>query len=77
MKPIINSTEFGSITIEKKMYDHDVVIGSDGEVKKRKKKLSKEVYGTSHTISLVEAEHVHEKGAKLLIVSIDSFLGLT
>lgn len=32
-------------------------------MKKRKKKLSKAVYGTSHTISLEEAEYVCAQGA--------------
>jgi len=31
-------------------------------VEKRKKKLSKAVYGTSHTISLAEAKHLYQKG---------------
>jgi hypothetical protein len=35
---------------------------------KRKKKLSKAVYGTSHTISLAEAKHVYQQGAKRLII---------
>jgi hypothetical protein len=35
--------------------DHDGVICLSGKVKKRKKKLSKEQYGTSHTVSLAEA----------------------
>ncbi len=74
MKPKINNTEFGSITIDKKVYEHDVVIGLDGEVKKRKKKLSKEVYGTSHTISLAEAKHVYEKGARLLVFGAGQYL---
>ncbi len=67
MKPKINDTQFGSITIDKEVITHDIIIDLNGEVKKRKKKLSKEVYGTSHTISLAEAEYVYEKGAKLLI----------
>jgi hypothetical protein len=50
------------------LYDHDVIIRLDGKVKKRKKKLSKSVYGTSHMVSLEEAEHIFENGAKLLIV---------
>jgi hypothetical protein len=37
-------------------------------VEKRKKKLSKAVYGTSHTISLAEARHVHQQGAELLLI---------
>lgn len=40
----------------------------DGSVEKRKKKLSKKIYGTSHTISLDEAKYVYEKGAEVLIV---------
>jgi len=68
MKPKIDATEFGSITIAGEVYDYDVQIGLDGQVKKRKKKLSKEVYGTSHTVSLAEARHVHDKGAERLIV---------
>jgi hypothetical protein len=54
MNPGIDATDFGSITVEGTVFDHDVVIGPDGEVSKRKKKLSKAVYGTSHTISLQE-----------------------
>ncbi|KPJ89754.1 MAG: hypothetical protein AMS17_00575 [Spirochaetes bacterium DG_61] len=68
MHPRIDGTKFGSIFIEGKKYTHDVVIGLDGTVKKRKKKLSKEVYGTSHIISLAEAKHVYEKGAKGIVI---------
>lgn len=68
MKPKIDKTKFGSITIAGETYEHDVLIRLNGDVKKRKKKLSKEVYGTSHTISLAEAKHVYEKGAERLII---------
>jgi hypothetical protein len=37
-------------------------------VEKRKKRLSKQVYGSSHTISLDEAKHVYQEGAERLIV---------
>jgi hypothetical protein len=37
-------------------------------VEKRKKKLSKAVYGTSHTISLAEAKHLYQKGAARLLI---------
>jgi hypothetical protein len=63
-KPRIDGTTFGSITIEGAVFDHDVIIRPDGEVKKRKKKLSKAVYGTSHTISLEEAEYVCEQAPR-------------
>jgi len=68
MKPKIEATEFGSITIDGDRIEHDVLIRLSGEVSKRKKKLSKEVYGTSHTVSLPEAEYIYEKGAERLIV---------
>lgn len=68
MKPKIDSTEFGFITIEGTEIDHDVLIRLSGEVKKRKKKLSKAVFGTSHTISLEEAEYIFEKGTEQLII---------
>jgi hypothetical protein len=35
---------------------------------KRKKNLSRQVYGTWHTNSVDEAKHVYEKGAERLIV---------
>ncbi len=68
MKPKIDATHFGSITIDGEKYDHDVIIRLDGRVEKRKKKLSKEVFGTSHIISLAEAEYIYEAGAKQLII---------
>jgi hypothetical protein len=68
MKPTIQDTAFGSITVEGERFDHDIIITLDGSVKKRKKKLSKAVYGTSHTISLEEAEYVYQKGARGIII---------
>jgi hypothetical protein len=68
MKPRIDATEFGSITIAGQRIEHDVLIRLSGEVAKRRKKLSKAVYGTSHTVSLAEAETIYEKGAERLIV---------
>ncbi len=73
MKPKIDRTKFGSITIEGEMLERDVMIRLDGQVKKRKKRLSKEVYGTSHTISLDEARHVYEKGAERLIIGAGQY----
>ena len=63
MRPRIDATDFGSITVGGRVFDHDVVISPDGEVTKRKKKLSKAVYGTSHTISLHEAKYVYGQAA--------------
>ena len=68
MEPRIDRTQFGSVTIDGKVFDHDVIIRLGGQVKKRKKKLSKAVYGTSHTMSLAEAEHLYQDGAERLLI---------
>ena len=68
MKPTIDQTTFGSITIEGTVFEHDVLIRLSSQVKKRKKKLSKAIYGTSHLLSFDEARHVYEDGAKRLII---------
>jgi hypothetical protein len=68
MKPKIDGTEFGAITIDGAAIEHDVLIRLSGEVRKRKKKLSKKVYGTSHTVSLAEAEFIFEEGMEQLII---------
>ncbi len=73
MKPRIDGTVFGAITIEGEKHERDIIIRLGGQVKKRKKKLSKAVYGTSHVISLDEAKHVSEKGAERLIVGAGQF----
>ena len=69
----IDSTEFGSITIAGRTYPHDVLIRLSGEVVKRKKKLSKQVYGSSHTISLDEAEFVYEPGGETLVLGAGQY----
>jgi hypothetical protein len=73
MKPQIERTTFGSVTIEGQVFRHDVIIRLSGKVKKRKKKLSKAVYGTSHTISLDEAKHVYQSGAEQLIIGTGQY----
>ena len=69
----IDNTAFGSITIDGQTYPHDVIIRLSGKVEKRKKKLSKKIFGTSHTISLDEAQFVYEKGAELLILGTGQY----
>jgi hypothetical protein len=73
MRMKIDATEFGSITIDGKTYEHDVLIDLSGDVSKRKKKLSKEVYGTSHTISKEEAKYVWQKGCEKLILGTGQY----
>jgi hypothetical protein len=69
----IQETTFGSIIIGDKTYQHDVVIEPGGAVRKRKKKLSKRVYGTSHKVSLQEMQDVCAQGARLLIVGTGQY----
>ncbi len=68
MKPKIDKTKFGSITLAGEKFEHDILIRLNGRVERRKKKLSKEVYGTSHTVSLAEAELVYQEGAEAIII---------
>jgi hypothetical protein len=68
MSITIDRTAFGSITINGRTFDHDVIIRLSGEIVKRKKKLSKQVYGTSHTVSAAEAEYVYEPSCNILVV---------
>lgn len=73
MRPKIEATTFGSITIDGRKFRNDVIARLDGTVEKRKKKLSKRIYGTSHTISLDEARYVYEAGAELLILGTGQY----
>ena len=68
MKPKINSTSFGLIEVKRKIFEHDILIRMDGQVEKRRKKLSKKIYGTSHKVSLAEAKYIYDKGAEKLII---------
>ncbi len=69
----IERTTFGTITIDGKTYEHDVIIRLSGEVAKRKKKLSKKYYGTSHVLSKDEAKFVFEKGCEQLVLGSGQF----
>ena len=73
MKPSIDQTTFGTMTIEGSVFEHDVLIRLSGQVKKRKKKLSKAIYGTSHILSLDEAKHVYEEGAQRLMIGTGQY----
>ena len=64
----IDSTIFGAITIDGKIYQHDVVVRLSGEVVKRKKKLSKKLYGTSHVLSKDEAKFLFEKACDQVVI---------
>ncbi len=73
MNPLLSGTGFGWIDVEGKRISHDILIRLDGKVTKRKKKLSKEIYGTSHIISLSEAEFIYQEGALGLLIGAGQF----
>jgi hypothetical protein len=69
----IDSTTFGTITIDGKTYEHDVVVRLSGEVVKRKKKLSKKLYGTSRVLSEDEARFLFESGCGQVVIGSGQF----
>jgi hypothetical protein len=73
MKPKISHTSFGSITVEDKEYDFDILINSKGLISKRRKKLSKAIYGTSHTLSEDEVKYVFEDKADEMIIGAGQY----
>jgi len=77
MKPLINSTAFGSIQVDQVVFDHDIIIDLFGEVKKRKKKLSKKVHGTSHVLSKEEAKFIYQEGMSGVIIGSGQYGALT
>ena len=73
MKTKTEATSFGSITVDGQKFNHDILIRLDGTIQKRKKKLSKKFYGTSHKISLEEAEFIYEEGAEILVIGTGQY----
>lgn len=73
MVPTIGRAGFGWIEVAGSRYSHDIVIDLRGAVRKRRKKLSKQVYGTSHTISIAEARDVYEQGCDVLLIGAGKF----
>ena len=69
----IEGTVFGAITIDGKMYEHDVVVRLSGEVVKRKKKLSKRLFGSSHMLSEDEGKFLFEKGCDQVVIGSGQF----
>lgn len=58
----IDSTKFGSITIEGKKYKHDVMIFVNGEIKKREK--------SGHEIGIEEIEPLIDEKPEYLVIGI-------
>ncbi|MEM4318443.1 MAG: MTH938/NDUFAF3 family protein [Candidatus Pacearchaeota archaeon] len=68
MEAYINKTEFGSITVNKKTYEHDIFIFANGEISERSRELSKIKYGTGHYFCKEEIENLLSKGRPEIIV---------
>ena len=73
MKPHIDGTAFGRITIGGDVYSHDVVLTPAGDVVERRKELSRRVTGTSHIVSAEEAAYLVELGADRLIIGTGQY----
>lgn len=68
MQPTINDTQYGSITKDGTIYNHDVIVQPDGSIRERSKPLSRKYYGTSHRVSREEAQCLKGNKAEQLIV---------
>ena len=66
--PRIDRTSFGQVTVGEKIYTHDLYIRADGKLKKRDKKLAKQLYGSSHTIGPKELEKVCKGDPEVLFI---------
>ena len=74
MEPQIDAVRFGTVSVGGATYRHDIVISPGGQVERRPKELSKQLYGTSHTIALAEVEALWQPGTSALVVGA-GFLG--
>lgn len=59
---------FGTILVDGKVYDHDIVIYPSGKIEERKKWLSKNKHGTSHRLDPDELREYLTEGFDILIV---------
>jgi len=54
--------------LDDETYDKEVCVRADGEVKKRKKRVAKEVYGTSHKIGPDELARICKGKPKIVFI---------
>jgi hypothetical protein len=67
-QPKIIETTFGEITVDKNTYEKDIYIFANGDIKKRKKSLAKEIYGTSHKIGSTELKKLCKGHPKTIFI---------
>lgn len=72
----IENTRFGSITIDGKKYNHDIVIFPN-HIEKRKKWITKEKHGTSHNFTREEMKeylsNVNTNEIKIVVVGTGQY----
>lgn len=66
--PTVEYGGFGSVKLDGQVYTGDIYIRADAKVKKRKKRIAKAVYGTSHKLGPAELVRVCKGRPELLIV---------
>ncbi len=66
--PLVRRPEFGRIVVGREMYTRDVYVRANRKVKKRKKSLAKETYGSSHVLGAAELEYVCKAKPERLII---------
>lgn len=60
-----NSIEWGTVTVDGKEYDYDVVVTPKGQLKPRTSERDK--FG-SHSLSKDELEKLHKDGAEIVVI---------
>ena len=72
-------TSFGRIKYSGEVYDHDIIVRTDGSVEPRDKSHAKQEYGTSHVIDEREVESVLDPDCEALVVGTGQYgvAGLT
>ena len=66
--PKLTGVGFGEVTVAGKTRSHDIVIRVNGKVRKRKKAVARELYGSSHTIGPKELEKVCKGGPEIVFI---------
>ena len=66
--PQIAEVSFGQVTLGSKSHARDVYVTVNGKVKKRKKDIARQFYGSSHKIGPKELERVCKGGPEVVII---------
>lgn len=71
MKPTIQTTISGEITIQNNVISHDFFINSDGQISNRNLERSEEIPSSFNVLSLHEAGVLYEPNINELIIGCD------